>query len=90
VLIKAIKELGLEMPVPESEQSHLIVTIMDPKSPKYSFNDMHDLSREHGYTIYPGKLSDAPTFRIANIGDIRPEEMKGFTEILAYYMRSIQ
>ena len=90
VLIKAIKELGLEMPVPESEQSHLIITIMDPKSPKYSFNDMHDLSREHGYTIYPGKLSDAPTFRIANIGDIRPEEMKGFTEILAYYMRSIQ
>ena len=89
VLIAAIKKLGLEMPVPESEQSHLIVTIMDPKSPKYSFNDMHDLSREHGYTIYPGKLSDAPTFRIANIGDIKPEEMEGFTKILAQYIESL-
>ena len=90
VLLEAVKKLGLKMPVPESEQSHLIVTIMDPETPKYSFNDMHDLARENGYTIYPGKLSNAPTFRIANIGDIRPEEMRGFTEILAQYMGSIQ
>ena len=90
VLLEAVKKIGLKMPVPESEQSHLIVTIMDPETPKYSFNDMHDLAREHGYTIYPGKLSNAPTFRIANIGDIRPEEMKGFTEILAQYMKSIE
>ena len=78
------------MPVPESEQSHLIVTIMDPKSPKYSFDAMHDYSREHGFTIYPGKLSDAPTFRIANIGDIRPEEMKRFIELFKKYIESIR
>jgi len=89
ILIDAVKSLGLEMPVPESEQSHLIVTIMDPKSPKYSFDAMHDYSREHGFTIYPGKLSDAPTFRIANIGDIRPEEMKRFTELFKKYIESI-
>jgi len=90
ILIDAVKSLGLEMPVPESEQSHLIVTIMDPKSPKYSFDAMHDYSREHGFTIYPGKLSDAPTFRIANIGDIRPEEMKRFTELFKKYIESIR
>ncbi len=90
VLIEAIKKIGLKMPVPESEQSHLIVTIMDPENPRYSFNDLHDFAREHGFTIYPGKLSDAPTFRIANIGDIRPEEMKEFTGLLAQYMESIQ
>ncbi len=90
ILIDAVKSLGLEMPVPESEQSHLIVTIMDPKTPKYSFNDMHDFSREHGFTIYPGKLSDAPTFRIANIGDIRPDEMQRFTELFKKYIESIR
>ncbi len=89
ILIDAVKSLGLEMPVPESEQSHLIVTIMDPKTPKYSFNEMHDYSRDHGFTIYPGKLSDAPTFRIANIGDIRPEEMKRFTELFKKYIKTI-
>ena len=89
MLIDAVKELGLEMPVPESEQSHLIVTIMDPKSPKYSFDAMHDYARENGFTIYPGKLSDAPTFRIANIGDIRPEEMRRFTELFKKYIKTL-
>ena len=89
ILIDAVRSLGLEMPVPESEQSHLIVTIMDPKTPKYSFNEMHDFSRSYGFTIYPGKLSDAPTFRIANIGDIRPEEMSRFTDLFKQYIKTI-
>jgi 2-aminoethylphosphonate-pyruvate transaminase len=89
VLLEAVRDLGLEMPVPESEQSHLIVTIMDPRSPNYSFDAMHDYAREHGFTIYPGKLSDAPTFRIANIGDIRPEEMKRFTELFRKYIGTL-
>ena len=89
ILIDAVRSLGLEMPVPESEQSHLIVTIMDPKTTKYSFNEMHDFSRSYGFTIYPGKLSDAPTFRIANIGDIRPEEMSRFTDLFKQYIKTI-
>ena len=89
VLIEAIERMGLKMPVPKEEQSHLIVTIEDPASPKYKFNDLHDLAREHAFTIYPGKLTSASTFRIANIGDIRPEEMKRFTEILEGYVRTL-
>ncbi len=89
ILMAAVKELGLEAPVPESEHSHLIVTIMDPKSQKYSFEAMHDLAREHGFTIYPGKLSNAPTFRIANIGDIRPYEMENFVKLFKEYIRSL-
>ncbi|MBE6514184.1 MAG: 2-aminoethylphosphonate--pyruvate transaminase [Thermoplasmata archaeon] len=90
VLVAAAKRIGLRMAVPESEQSHLIVTFMDPESPRYSFDEMHDLSREYGFTIYPGKLSDAKTFRIANIGDIRPEEMERFTVLLGQYMKTLR
>jgi len=50
---------------------------------------MHDYARENGFTIYPGKLSDAPTFRIANIGDIRPEEMRRFTELFKKYIKTL-
>jgi 2-aminoethylphosphonate-pyruvate transaminase len=85
----AVKKLGLKMLVPESAQSKLITTIIEPPSSKYSFDDFHDLARSKGFTIYPGKLSDANTFRIANIGDIQPEEMSAFTELLEEYMRSI-
>ena len=89
VLIDAVKKLGLTMPVAVEDQSRLIVTIEDPKSSKYKFDDLHDLAREHSFTIYPGKLTDTATFRIANIGDIRPEEMKSFTELLGEYVRTL-
>jgi 2-aminoethylphosphonate-pyruvate transaminase len=88
-LAKAVKKLGLSMLVPEEAQSKLITAIVDPPSPNYSFDALHDLARSQGFTIYPGKLSDANTFRIANIGDIRPEEMARFTGILESYLGTL-
>jgi len=88
-LVKSVKRLNLEMLVPESAQSKLITAIIEPDSPAYNFEAFHDLAYSHGFTIYPGKLSDANTFRIANIGDIRPMEMKRFGKILEGYMQNV-
>jgi 2-aminoethylphosphonate-pyruvate transaminase len=77
------------MLVPEAAQSKLITAIIEPETPKYSFEALHDLARSRSYTIYPGKLSDANTFRIANIGDIKPAEMAGFVKILEAYIKEI-
>jgi 2-aminoethylphosphonate-pyruvate transaminase len=88
-LVKVIKKTGLKMLVPEAAQSKLITAIVDPSTPRYSFDALHDLARGKGFTIYPGKLSDANTFRIANIGDIQPHEMTAFGKLLEDYMRSI-
>jgi len=89
VLVKAVKRIGLSMLVPEASQSRLITAILDPPSPNYSFEALHDLARSGGFTIYPGKLSEADTFRIANIGDIRPAEMLAFTGLLEDYIHSL-
>ena len=89
ILVNGINRLGLKMPVPTEDQSHLIVTIEDPSSPNYRFNDLHALARSHGFTIYPGKLSNAATFRIANIGDIRPDEMDRFISVLESYIKEL-
>lgn len=89
ILTDALCKMGLNMPVPLEDQSHLIVTISNPTSPKYDFKELHDFARKHGFTIYPGKLSSAPTFRIANIGDIQPEEMKRFVGLLAEYVQTL-
>jgi 2-aminoethylphosphonate-pyruvate transaminase len=77
------------MLVKEEDQSHLITAIFNPDTPKYSFDSLHDLARKHGFTIYPGKLGNINTFRIANIGDIKPIEMRRFTEVLKNYLDSI-
>jgi 2-aminoethylphosphonate-pyruvate transaminase len=88
-LVAAVKKLGLKMLVKEEEQSHLITAIFDPDIPAYSFDALHDFARERGFTIYPGKLGNNNTFRIANIGDIQPFEMERFTHVLDEYLRGI-
>jgi 2-aminoethylphosphonate-pyruvate transaminase len=89
ILVAAVKEMGLRMLVKEENQSHLITAILNPENPAYDFDSLHDYSHEYGFTIYPGKLGSINTFRIANIGDIQPEEMKRFTVKLRDYMHTI-
>ncbi len=89
ILVSALKDIGLKMLVKEEYQSHFITAILNPETPKYNFEDLHDYARNFGFTIYPGKLGNINTFRIANMGDIVPEEMKRFCTILKEYMHSI-
>ena len=89
ILVETVKKLGLKMLVAEENQSHLITAILEPESPKYSFESLHDFAKAHEFTIYPGKLGNINTFRIANIGDIQPSEMKSFCTKLEEYMKDI-
>ncbi|MDR2865019.1 MAG: 2-aminoethylphosphonate--pyruvate transaminase [Spirochaetaceae bacterium] len=89
ILVSAVKKYNLKMLVKEEEQSHLITAIFDPETEKYRFDALHDFARRRSFTIYPGKLGNISTFRIANIGDIQPEEMQRFTEVLKLYLDSI-
>ncbi|MDR2343178.1 MAG: 2-aminoethylphosphonate--pyruvate transaminase [Spirochaetaceae bacterium] len=89
ILVRAVKSCRLKMLVPEEAQSRLITAIIEPESPRYRFEDLHGLAREAGFTIYPGKLIDAATFRIANIGDIQPCEMAEFTGVLKRYLENL-
>jgi len=89
ILIDAVKKFNLKLLVPEEHQSHLITAIYDPDTPRYDFETMHDFARANNFTIYPGKLGNINTFRIANIGDIQPAEMLEFTKVLGRYLDSI-
>ncbi|MDR1467897.1 MAG: 2-aminoethylphosphonate--pyruvate transaminase [Spirochaetaceae bacterium] len=89
ILSTAVKNYHLKMLVKEADQSRLITAILDPETPRYRFDALHDLAREHGFTIYPGKLGKINTFRIANIGDVQPSEMRRFTVLLGEYLRDI-
>lgn len=89
ILVAALKDMNLKMLVKEEYQSHFITAILVPETPRYNFGEMHDYARARGFTIYPGKLGNIDTFRIANMGDIRPAEMERFVGILREYMHSI-
>ncbi|GAB1484332.1 2-aminoethylphosphonate--pyruvate transaminase [Treponema sp.] len=90
VLMEGIADLKLKCLVPAEHQAHLITAIIEPEHTRYSFDALHDLARQHEFTIYPGKLAEANTFRIANIGDIKPAEMQRFVALLGDYMKSVR
>ena len=50
-------------------QSHFITALLIPETSEYSFTALHDHAKKAGFTIYPGKLGNIDTFRIANMGD---------------------
>jgi len=86
ILISGLENIGLKYHVALKNQSHLITTIQEPDSSSYSFDDLHDYMIKRDFTIYPGKVGELNTFRIANIGDIQPDEMSKFIEYLSVYM----
>ena len=89
ILVDVVKDIGLEMIVEEEHQSHFITAILNPDTSNYDFDEFHDYVKNFGFTIYPGKLGNIGTFRIANMGDIKPEEMLQFTKLLKKYMAQI-
>ena len=84
VLIAALKKMNLPFLVDEEHHSRIITSIFIPEG--VDFDHLHDYFYERDFTIYPGKVSDYDTFRIANIGDLTYKDMEAFLELLGPYM----
>ncbi|EDT75455.1 aminotransferase class V-fold PLP-dependent enzyme [Clostridium butyricum] len=90
ILWEGLEKLDLKLLVPKEKSSMLLTAIVEPEVKGYNFDSLHNYLYEKGFTIYPGKVSSKNTFRIANIGDIYPENMRKFIEILEEYFLSIK
>jgi 2-aminoethylphosphonate-pyruvate transaminase len=89
-LIEGIARLGLTHLVRKHHHSKIITSIIEPSGKNYDFNEMHDFLYSKGFTIYPGKLDNLNTFRVANIGDITYKDMEEFIALLERYLKGIQ
>ncbi len=83
-LTNGLKELGLKYLVDDKYHSKIITSIFIPD--KVDFNHMHDYFYEKGFTIYPGKVEEFNTFRVANIGDIDYRDIEKFLKLLKEYL----
>lgn len=90
ILWKGLDKLNLKKLVSEEASSMLLTSIAEPQIDGYSFEELHDYLYKRGFTIYPGKISSENTFRIANIGQIYPENMIKFIEILEEYLTQLR
>ena len=49
---------------------------------------MYQYIKKRGYAIYPGKVTDAETFRIGNIGEIYLEDIDKVCNLFEEYLKS--
>jgi len=83
-LTDGLKEMNLKYLVDDKYHSKIITSIFIPDG--IDFDDMHDYLYKRGFTIYPGKVADFNTFRVANIGEINFKDIKAFLKLLKGYI----
>lgn len=70
VLVEGLRRLGLRPFLPPAVQSYIITAFYCPADPRFQFPEFYHRLSDKGFIIYPGKLTHADTFRIANIGHL--------------------
>lgn len=88
-LVENFEKLGFRLYVDRAWQGPIIATFLYPEGKHFDFQDMYAYIKERGYAIYPGKLTDADTFRIGVIGEIYEEDIEKLTEIMKSYMEQV-
>ena len=79
VLVEGMRGLGFKTLLPDDAQGPIITSFLYP-SADFDFTSFYARLKEKGFVIYPGKISDADTFRIGNIGDIFPKDMEALIQ----------
>lgn len=83
---KGLDELGFRQVIRPEWRAGLVSSAIYPDDPNWSFEKIHDYCYEQGFTIYPGKISTANTFRLCALGAIDEPDIveffKVFTEAL--------
>jgi 2-aminoethylphosphonate-pyruvate transaminase len=85
-LVDGICRLGLNYIVDKANHSKIITAIKMPEH--INFHELHDYLYSKGITIYPGKINELNTFRIANIGDINHKDINEFLSYLKTFLIS--
>jgi 2-aminoethylphosphonate-pyruvate transaminase len=57
-------------------QSYIITSFYFPEDPGFSFQEFYRRLSEKGFIIYPGKISQADTFRVGSIGRIFDSDIR--------------
>ena len=86
MLIEKMEAMGFSTYVDGKHQGPIITTFFYPENVNFDFKEMYEYIKERGYAIYPGKLTEAETFRIGNIGEIYEEDIEKLCGIFADFL----
>lgn len=86
LLIEEMGKLGYKTYIDNEHQGPIITTFFYPEDANYTFKEMYEFIKARGYAIYPGKVTEAETFRIGNIGEIYKEDIEKLISIYKEFL----
>ncbi len=75
-LLTGMREMGFRAYLAEEHMGYIITTYHYPRDENFDFEQFYRRLSDQGYVIYPGKLTQAPCFRLGNIGRLFPQDMR--------------
>ena len=79
---QGLADMGLREVIRRDIQSGLVASVLYPNDENWDFERVHDYCYEHGFTIYPGKISTTNTFRLCALGIIDRPDIEAFFKVL--------
>ena len=70
-------------------QGPIITTFYYPEGAKFGFREMYDYIKRRGYVLYPGKVMEAETFRVGNIGEIYAADIEAVSAIMKEFLQEV-
>jgi 2-aminoethylphosphonate-pyruvate transaminase len=89
LLVAGMKRLGFRVYLPTEVQSFIITSFHFPQDPRFQFDDFYRRLSDLGFIIYPGKISQADTFRIGSIGRIFEADIHGLLAAIGATMTAL-
>ena len=75
-LADGMRALGFREYLPRELQGNAITTFRYLEDARFSFDELYRRLSDRGFVIYPGKVSEADTFRIGTIGNVFPRDVE--------------
>ena len=88
-LVSGMAGLGFRTFLSAPVQAPIIVTFHAPADAAYDFKTFYAKTRERGYILYPGKLTQVQTFRVGCIGAIDANEMRNVVSAVAATLKDM-
>ena len=86
LLIEKMAGLGFDTYIGPEHQGPFITTFFYPRGISFAFGEFYAYIKERGYAIFPGKLTEADTFRVGSNGEIYPEDIEKLTGIIVGFL----
>lgn len=74
-LVAGMRQLGFETLLSDEWLSPIIITFFSPGHGNFDFQAFYDRMKARGFIIYPGKLTEAESFRLGCIGQLYDEQI---------------